>query len=142
MNWTKAGSQDFGISAKSEGEIVHKSRIGEITIDCRTEYINKDVAFWSAALGYEASAFEDHFRFAVSGDDVAINLQRVSHEPRVHIDFETDNIAAEVTRLTALGAKALRTERRWVVMQTPTGHGICICQPSRPQFLERANIWP
>lgn len=119
----------------------HKSRIGEITIDCQTDNLSSAVAFWSAALGYAATPFEDHYRFAVPGDDVAINLQSVTHDPRVHIDIETDNIAAEMARLTALGAREIRAERRWAVMQTPTGHGICVSQPSRTQFHRNANVW-
>jgi len=121
---------------------MHRSRLGEITIDCQTPNLAAAVKFWSAALGYAATPFEDHFRFAVPGDDVAINLQSVDHPPRVHIDLETDNIEREVKRLERLGARQIRKARRWVVMQTPTGHGICVCQPSRPEFQRRANVWP
>ncbi|MEM9570452.1 MAG: VOC family protein [Pseudomonadota bacterium] len=121
---------------------MHKSRIGEITIDCQTQDLKSAVVFWSAALGYHAVAFEDHYRFDVLGDDIAINLQSVSHPSRVHIDLETDNIDREVERLERLGARLVRRARRWTVMTTPTGHGICVCQPSRAEFQQRANHWP
>ena len=77
------------------------------------------VAFWSQALGYQAKRHEDHFHLGSPKDDVQINIQTVTHEPRVHIDFETDDIEAEVARLESLGAKRIREGRRWVVMQTP-----------------------
>jgi hypothetical protein len=37
-----------------------------------------------------------------------VQIQRVDHESRVHIDIETDDIPAEVTRLGKLGAKVVR----------------------------------
>jgi len=120
---------------------MHKSRIGEITIDCQTRDLESAVAFWSAALGYDAAPFEDHYRFDVPGDDVAINLQSVTHRSSVHIDLETDNIDREVERLEKLGARRVFQARRWIVMMTPSGHGICVCRPSRPEFLQRANVW-
>lgn len=120
---------------------MHKSRIGEITIDCRTDDLAKAAEFWSAALGYRAFRFEDHYRFEVEGDDLAINLQSVTHPSRVHIDIETDNIELEVARLEGLGARRVRTARRWIVMKTPTGHGVCVCQPARKLFHKRAHTW-
>jgi hypothetical protein len=41
----------------------------------------------------------------------------VEHESRVHIDIETDDIAAEVARLTKLGARVVDRLERWVVME-------------------------
>lgn len=120
---------------------MHKSRLGEITIDCQTDDLAKAVRFWEQALGYPAQSFEDHFRMSTPGDEIAINLQRVDHESRVHLDIETDNIDAEVKRLHALGARQTRIARRWVVMTTPTGHGICVCQPARRAFQSMAHQW-
>ena len=120
---------------------MHKSRLGEITIDCNTEDLEAAAQFWSQVLGYQVSAFENHYRFETPGDEIRINLQGVSHEPRVHIDIETDDIDAEVRRIEKLGGRRVREERRWVVMETPTGHGICICQPQRKQFSENAHQW-
>ena len=37
-------------------------------------------------------------------DEPIVQIQRVEHESRVHIDIETDDIPAEVTRLEQLGA--------------------------------------
>ncbi len=121
---------------------MHKSRIGEITIDCQTDDLSGAVDFWSRALGYEAEKHEDHFHLLAPKTDIQINIQKAPHEPRVHIDFETDDIEAEVKRLEDLGAKRVREGKRWVVMQTPTGHGICICRPARSNFEESAHRWP
>jgi hypothetical protein len=37
-------------------------------------------------------------------DEPIVEIQRVNHESRVHLDIETDNIPAEVGRLEKLGA--------------------------------------
>ena len=120
---------------------MHKSRLGEITIDCNTNDLSSAAQFWESVLGYQANSFEDHFRFNTPGDDVCINLQKVAHESRVHLDIETDNIEAEVRRIEQLGGRRVRDARRWVVMSTPTGHGLCICQPARSLFSSRAHQW-
>ena len=38
---------------------MHKSRLGEITIDCNTQDLEGAVDFWSAALGLKARPYED-----------------------------------------------------------------------------------
>ncbi|GJL94861.1 MAG: hypothetical protein DHS20C05_12660 [Hyphococcus sp.] len=121
---------------------MHRSRLGEITIDCLTDDLEEAANFWARVLGYRPKAHEDHFHLIAPPDEVQINVQQVKHEPRVHIDLETDDIEAEVARLTALGAERERKGRRWVVMRTPTGHGICVCRPARSDFEENANQWP
>jgi hypothetical protein len=58
--------------------------------------------------------------------------QRVDHESRGHIDIETDDVPAEVTRLGKLGAKMVNHLARWVVMQAPTGQRFCVVRCSVP----------
>ena len=62
-------------------------------------------------------------------DEPIVQIQRVDHESRVHIDIETDDIPAEVTRLGKLGAKVVNHLERWVVMQAP----------HRPTLLRRTD---
>jgi hypothetical protein len=70
-----------------------------------------------------------------------VQIQRVDHESRVHIDIETDDIAAEVARLEKLGATVAARLERWVVMQAPTGQRFCIVRVQRPDFPKNANRW-
>jgi hypothetical protein len=51
-----------------------------------------------------------------------VQIQRVEHESRVHLDIETDDIQAEVSRLEKLGAKM--AERRRLS-----------CSPGKPAWL-------
>ena len=48
-------------------------------------------------------------------DEPIVQIQRVNHESRVHLDIETDDIPAEVTRLEKLGATVVDRLERWVV---------------------------
>ena len=48
-----------------------------------------------------------------------MQIQRVDHESRVHIDIETDDIPAEVARLEKLGAKVDERKERWVITRAP-----------------------
>ena len=77
-----------------------------------------------------------------AADEPIVQLQRVGHESRVHIDIETDDIEAEVTRLEALGATVADRLERWVVMQAPTGQRFCVVRVQRPGFPKSANRWP
>src|SRR5262249_12375519 len=70
-----------------------------------------------------------------------VEIRRVEHESRVHIDIETDDIPAEVARLEKLGAKVADRVERWVVMQAPTGQRFCIVRMQRPDFPKNANRW-
>ena len=74
-------------------------------------------------------------------DDLAIELQKVTHPSRVHIDIETDNVEAEVSRLETLGAKRIEQVSSWWVMEAPTGHRFCVIKEEKPAFGERANKW-
>ncbi|HWM66323.1 MAG TPA: VOC family protein [Steroidobacteraceae bacterium] len=70
-----------------------------------------------------------------------VQIQRVDHESRVHIDIETDDTAAEVARLAQLGAIVVDRLERWVVMEAPTGQRFCIVRVQRPGFPKNARQW-
>jgi len=122
----------------------HKSRLGALVIDCRAEDLSQAARFWSAAFGYEPVHYDDDPKYvglAVPGDEPKIILQAVDHESRVHLDIETDDKAAEVERLEALGARQDAAIKGWVVMEAPTGHRFCVVGPQRKDFSEAATAW-
>jgi hypothetical protein len=79
---------------------------------------------------------------AIPPDELIVQIQRVDHESRAHLDIETDDIAAEVARLEKLGATVAERLPRWVVMQAPTGQRFCVVRVQRPGFPKNANRWP
>ena len=124
---------------------MHRSRWGAIIIDCQTQNLEAAVNFWSRALGLAAApadaAEPNYVTLESAPGEPAIEVQRVAHESRVHIDIETNDIEAEAIRLTALGAKLVSRERRWWVMQAPTGQRFCLVGPQRAEFDTAAHVW-
>jgi predicted enzyme related to lactoylglutathione lyase len=123
---------------------MHKSCLGAVVIDCRTEDLEAASAFWSAALGYEARPTDDplYVDLLAPEGQPAVVVQQVDHDSRVHLDIETDDIDAEVARLEALGAKRVAQVKTWWVMQAPTGHRFCVIRPQNESFEARATARP
>src|SRR5438477_701526 len=101
---------------------MHRSRINGILIDCNVEDIDGAARFWADALGRPVD--RDHpgtrgnyVMLETPPDEPIVQIQRVDHESRVHIDIETDDIDAEVARMTKLGANLVDRLERWAVMQ-------------------------
>jgi predicted enzyme related to lactoylglutathione lyase len=125
---------------------MHKSQLAGFILDCNTEDLQAAADFWGAALGVkaeqEASPGEDKYRtLHTAPGEVHVEVQKVDHASRVHIDIETDDIQAEVSRLEQLGAKRLDSIHSWVVMEAPTGQRFCVVNPQRANFEESANTW-
>ena len=126
---------------------MHKSKLAGFIIDCKTEDLNGAADFWGQALGMAVRALSpdeaDLYKRLVD-DHYGLNIevQTVSHESRVHLDIETDNIEAEVRRLEALGARRVNNIKRWVVMEAPTGQRFCVVRSSSPNFDSIATEWP
>ena len=123
--------------------MTHRSRIGGVCIDCRTDDLTDAMAFWGAALG-RTPVLEDDGKYARlegEGDLPRVEVQRVDHDPRVHLDIETDDREAECARLKALGATEVARIRDWIVMQAPTGHRFCLIKPQGPDFPGAAAEW-
>ena len=124
--------------------MTHRSRIAALCIDCRTDDLSEATAFWSAALGKEAHPDEGgrYVQIGSEGDYPHVLLQAVDHDPRVHLDIETDDREAEVERLKALGATEVARIKTWIVMEAPTGHRFCIVRPQGgPGFPSDAKEW-
>lgn len=126
--------------------MAHRSRLGTVIFDCRTDDLDSAAHFWSEALGcaiQRSGNPEDtnYVGLAADRDDLAMEVQKVDHESRVHIDIETDDIEAEAKRLEALGAKRVAAIRTWLVMEAPTGQRFCLVGPQTKGFVEKAKTW-
>src|ERR1051325_7388726 len=91
--------------------MTHRSRINGILIDCNVDDIQQAARFWAEALGRPVNPDHpgtrgNYVMLEDRPDEISIEIQRVGHESRVHIDIETDDIPAEVARLEKLGATA------------------------------------
>jgi len=125
---------------------MHRSRINGILIDCNVEDIDAAARFWAEALGRPIDPDHpgtrgNYVMLETPPDEISVQIQRVDHESRIHLDIETDDIPAEVARLEKLGATVAKRMERWVVMQAPSGQRFCVVRVQRDGFSNNANGW-
>ncbi len=126
---------------------MHKSRLGGLIIDCESNDLTTATAFWTRALGYAVRPPADdenaarYVTFDTAPDEPYVELQRVDHPSRVHLDIEADDVDAEARRLEKLGAVRVEKVRDWWVLEAPTGHRFCVVPVERGDFAARANCW-
>jgi predicted enzyme related to lactoylglutathione lyase len=125
---------------------MHKSRLGQVNIDCQTDDLDRAADFWARALGVSVKKLSDpidaNYRgLTMPADQVKIEVQKVDHPSRVHLDIEADDVEAEVRRLERLGAKRIAQVRTWWIMEAPTGQRFCVVRVQRSDFAENANVW-
>ena len=125
---------------------MHRSRLNGILMDCNVEDIDAAARFWAEALGRPID--QDHpgtrgnyVMLETPPDEISVQIQRVDHESRVHLDIETDDIPAEVARLEKLGATVDQRLDRWVVMRAPSGQRFCVVRVQRDGFPKGATTW-
>ncbi|HEY2807714.1 MAG TPA: VOC family protein [Steroidobacteraceae bacterium] len=121
---------------------MHQSRLSGFIIDCNTEDLEGAASFWGAALGLrvEASAEAGEALYRkLEGLQLDIEVQKVTHPSRVHLDIESTDVEAEVRRLEKLGARRVSALRDWQVMEAPTGQRFCVV-PAR-QGISAGNSW-
>jgi fluoroacetyl-CoA thioesterase len=125
---------------------MHRSRLAGFIIDCRTADLSGAVEFWSRALGMPRKAQQDpsqpHYVTLEAGSrDLYVEVQKVEHDSRVHLDIEATDIEAEVARLEKLGARRVANIRTWVVMEAPTGQRFCVVRGNRERVAALGKRW-
>jgi predicted enzyme related to lactoylglutathione lyase len=122
---------------------MHRSQLGGFIIDCESGDLDTAAKFWSAALGLpiRGSTEPNYVGLRTGPNGLAIEVQKVDHQSRVHLDIESDDVEAEVARLEKLGATRIEKKRTWWIMQAPTGHRFCVIRAKRTEFAREANVW-
>jgi len=126
---------------------MHRSRLAGFIVDCQTDDLQGAARFWGGALGRDVRALpgvegESYVALDDPTSGLHVEVQKVGHESRVHLDLETDNVEAEVRRLEALGARRIRQLRDFWVMEAPTGQRFCVLPAASEHFAEDARTWP
>ncbi|MFL6726413.1 MAG: VOC family protein [Sphingomicrobium sp.] len=126
--------------------MTHRSRINGILIDCNVDDIDASARFWAEVLGRPIDPDHpgtrgNYVMLQTPPDEISVQIQRVEHESRIHLDIETDDIPAEVARLEKLGATVDKRLERWVVMRAPSGQRFCVVRVQREGFDRTANNW-
>ncbi|MFJ8579483.1 VOC family protein [Micromonospora sp. NPDC093277] len=127
---------------------MHRSRLVGLLIDTPATQVDAEVDFWSAALGAPACPAPGEEQFTVLAGTVPglfTVVQAIDDgAPRYHLDIETDDLEAEVARLTALGAEQVSRWKDAFTMRSPGGHMLCVVPVhSDPEtFAGSARTWP
>lgn len=124
----------------------HKSRLTALVIDVLAEHYEDGVAFWAQALGAEPPrtprAGQRYTTLKGAADGLTVLVQRVEQDPGVHLDIETDSVAAEVARLEAAGAKRKYPVKGWWVLKDLSGNAFCVVRPQDRDRLAKRPPWP
>jgi hypothetical protein len=126
---------------------MHRSRAYAVLIDAPEAEAASAAAFWSAALGASAEPDPAEPQFTRLHDalpGLVTAVQAVDDAPRFHVDIETDDIEAEVARLSALGAVQIAQWLECHVLRAPGGHLLCVLpvHSDAETFEAHAKRWP
>jgi hypothetical protein len=126
--------------------VAHYSRLSQIVIDVPAADHDRELAFWSAATGQPLAQFERHPEYhgaALHGQELWLLIQRLDDgQGRVHLDIHTDDLTAEVARLTDLGAERVHQVHSWWVLRDPAGLLFCVIpEPAGSLTDSNARRW-
>ncbi|MDQ3148575.1 MAG: VOC family protein [Chloroflexota bacterium] len=115
-------------------------RVGSIVL--RVDDLERQVAFWTAALDYvPREEKSDDFALLRPKNGMGPNLSldqvrsTVQVPPRIHLDLYTEDQAAEVGRLIELGASEVHWDKRpadadYIILADPEGNRFCVVDTS------------
>ena len=120
----------------------HRSRVCAVLVDTHSSSYEATARFWSGALG-RPLRFDPNERYTTLFGELDYVIQSVgSGGEGVHIDFETDDVEAEVSRLEELGAKTKYKIKDWWVMEDPGRHAFCVVPVQSKTWPEETLEWP
>jgi hypothetical protein len=124
----------------------HHSGLVALVLDCQVDSLDVGLDFWSQALergvaNRDQDGDGKYGELETSADEPFLLLQKVAHDPRVHLDIQADDQDAEVARLEALGAKKIQFLKRWWVLEAPTGHRFCVVRQQAEKPGLPSNAW-
>ncbi len=120
---------------------MHRSRVGVVLIDHPRPRSEAVLRFWQAAVGVPPGESEGPYAGLGRLDGVQFAFQHLGEgSPRVHLDLETDDVPAEVTRLVGLGAAVRIQHEEYAELADPDGLVFCVIpvQTGPARFRARA----
>jgi hypothetical protein len=126
----------------------HRSRLSILLLDLPPEHHGAGTDFWSAATGRLVTPDPRDENWSSLGsfaDGFHVEVQQTGSgtPPRWHVDIESDDVEAEVTRLEALGAKRHQDMGSFWQMLDPAGLVFCVVGiQTGEEFDRHATAWP
>ena len=114
-------------------------------IDHQEQDWERALAFWAGVQGVRPTGEDEgqpEYRSIGTIGSVALEVQRTgSGTPaRVHLDIETDDVPAEVSRVLALGATVLEEREGYTILQDPAGMVFCVVPVQTGADFEREAL--
>lgn len=109
-------------------------RLVQVCLDLPPRLVEVDAAFWRAVLPWREVVIDDpEFlgrRVPPPGHPLQVLMQRLGDDDggstRVHLDLGADDLAADVTLMTELGAERLHEGGGFVALRDPAGQVFCV----------------
>jgi predicted enzyme related to lactoylglutathione lyase len=126
---------------------MHRILLRTVCFDFPPEAHDAGLAFWQTALASGATQGTHYPEYHVLDHPAALGpvfVQQIQDGTgRVHLDIESDDVPAEVARLTNAGASVVAEHRSetvgdWTVLRDPTGLVFCVVAAHDDSFGERA----
>jgi hypothetical protein len=109
---------------------MHRILLRTVVIDAPSDTADATRDFWTTALHADTRRAQLHPEYHVLENSAAagpVLVQDIGSTPaRVHIDIESSDLDAEVTRLVAAGAVEVDRHGDWVVLRDPAGLLFCV----------------
>jgi predicted enzyme related to lactoylglutathione lyase len=126
---------------------MHRILLRTICFDFAPEAHDAGLAFWQEALATGATRGTHYPEYHVLDHPAALGavfVQQIQQGgSRIHLDIESDDVPAEVARLTNAGASVLAEHPSdsvgdWTVLRDPAGLLFCVVSARDDGFGERA----
>lgn len=122
--------------------MTHRVLLGRVHFDVPSSRREANRAFWATALATTTRPGRVEPEFDVFEHPASLApvvVQDVGTDgPRIHLDIETDDLEAEVSRLVSAGAVEVRRQDVWVVLRDPAGLLFCVVPVDSPDFSGRS----
>ena len=121
--------------------MTHRSRVCAILFDVGPGFYESTAQFWSGALG-RSMKFDSKRKYTTLHGEIDYLIQNADPgKEGVHIDIETEDVDAEVTRLEKLGARKRNKVKDWWVMIDPGGNPFCVVPVQSATWPKGAIKW-
>ena len=122
---------------------MHRILLRTVVVDVPTAVHDRTRDFWATALAASARRGVNYPEYHVLEHPATpgpVMIQDIGDSPaRFHLDIETDDVAAEVTRLLAAGADEVERHDDWVVLRDPAGLLFCVVPADADDFAEKST---
>src|SRR6478735_2974637 len=122
---------------------MHRIMLREVIIDVPAARFEAVTTFWSEALAASPHPLPGEpfvgLRGAASLPHVATQNIGDDPTPRFHLDIETDDLDAEIARLSGLGATVQTRFDDYAILADPVGLLFCLLSPVSEEFETRSR---